>query len=187
MNIRRSRFEDQVRIQALYRRVAAIPGGIARLNNEISRSYVALFMRNASDRGLALVAEDEDGKIIGEIHAYSPELYCFSHVLSDLTIVVDPNEQGRGVGRMLFECFLDIVSAEFKHIQRIELIARESNKAAIRFYESLGFQCEGRLAGRILNVDGSFESDIPMAWAASRKAFAPLVMDAKGALLRQAR
>ena len=173
MNIRPSQFEDQVSIWLLYQSVAAVPGGIARLAGEADRSYVARFMRSAADRGLELVAEDEDGRIIGEIHAYSPELYCFSHVLSELTIVVDPAQQGRGVGRKLFERFLAIVSEEFPHISRVELIARESNQAAIRFYESLGFVQEGRLAGRILNVDGSTECDIPMAWAADRLALSP--------------
>jgi len=170
MNIRRSRFDDQARVCALYRRVAAVPGGIARLSEEISRSYVAEFLRNASERGLGLIIESEDGRFIGEIHAYTPGPYCFSHVLSDLTIVVDPEQQGRGIGRILFERFLHIVSTQFPHIRRIELIARESNQAAIRFYESLGFRQEGRLAGRILNVDGSVECDIPMAWTANRAA-----------------
>lgn len=169
MNIRPSRFENQVSIWALYRRVAAVPGGIARLRGEVSRSYVARFLRSAFDRGLTLIAENEEGRIIGEIHACSPELYCFSHVLSDLTIVVDPGVQGCGVGRKLFQRFLDIVSAQYPHIERIELITRESNRAAIRLYESLGFVREGRLAGRILNVDGTVECDIPMAWTRAQR------------------
>jgi ribosomal protein S18 acetylase RimI-like enzyme len=169
MKIRRSRIEDQAHVSSLYRRVAAVPGGIARLSGEISRSYVAEFLRNASDRGLGLVVENEAGRFIAEIHAYTPAPSCFSHVLSELTIVVDPDQQGRGIGRILFERFQDIVSKDFPHIRRIELIARESNRAAINFYESLGFQREGKLAGRILNVDGSVECDIPMAWAVNSR------------------
>jgi ribosomal protein S18 acetylase RimI-like enzyme len=165
MKIRHSRFEDKVWVCGLYRRVAAVPGGIARLSDEISCSYVSEFLRKASDRGLGLVVENEAGRLIGEIHAYTPVPNCFSHVLSDLTIVVDTNQQGRGIGRRLFERFLDLVSAELPHIRRIELIARESNRGAIKFYKSLGFRREGMLAGRILNVDGSVECDIPMAMA----------------------
>jgi len=48
-------------------------------------------------------------------------------------------------------------------ILRIELIARESNKKAIAFYQKLGFQIEGRLLNRIKTESG-FEADIPMAW-----------------------
>jgi len=52
-------------------------------------------------------------------------------------------------------------------IQRVELISRESNRKAILFYESLGFRQEGEFVSRIRNVDGSLESDIPMAWTRS--------------------
>ena len=107
---------------------------------------------------------DEFDDIIAEIHAYSPGLYCFSHVLSDLTVVVDPCTQGTGVGRLLFERFLRVVTEDRPDISRVELIARESNQKAIKFYESLGFCQEGILVSRIKNVDGSMESDIPMAW-----------------------
>jgi len=50
-------------------------------------------------------------------------------------------------------------------ILRVELIARESNKKAIEFYEKLGFVIEGRFARRIASVGGGFEDDIPMAWS----------------------
>ena len=35
------------------------------------------------------------------------------------------------------------------------------------FYESLGFRQEGEFLSRIRNIDGSLESDIPMAWTRS--------------------
>jgi len=79
-------------------------------------------------------------------------------------IRTDPTTQGKGVGRKLFDAFLQTVSDSHTEIDRIGLIARESNCKAIEFYESLGFEREGKLMGRIKNVDGSLESDIPMAW-----------------------
>ena len=164
MIIRRSSNRDLPRIRRLYERVAARPGGIARLENEISDEYIEAFHRNAERQGLELVAETRSGEIVAEMHAYTPGPFCFSHVLSELTIVVDPEYQGQGLGRELFERFLAIVRREFLGIQRVELIARESNGGAIRFYESLGFRREGALRGRIRNIDGSYECDIPMAW-----------------------
>ena len=164
MIFRRSSHCDVPRIRRLYERVAARPGGIARLENEINDDYVEGFHRNADIRGLELVAETRSGEIVGEMHAYTPGPFCFGHVLSELTIVVDPEYQGQGLGRELFERFLSIVRREFRGIHRVELIARESNGGAIRFYESLGFRQEGALRGRIRNIDGSFECDIPMAW-----------------------
>jgi len=58
----------------------------------------------------------------------------------------------------------DVVN-KLPNIHRVELIARESNEKAIRlYYESLGFKREGALHGRISNLDGTLESDIPTAW-----------------------
>ena len=165
MNIRRACADDVDAIVALYRRVAAMPGGIARLANEIDDDYVAAFARKAADDGLQLVGTEPDGIIVAEIHAFKTGLFCFSHVLSDLTIVVDPRAQGRGWGRRIFEEFLDRIADLFPDVLRVELIARESNRKALDFYRSLGFVQEGKLRGRIRNPDGSLEADIPMAWS----------------------
>lgn len=159
--MRKTNMQDIDSVFELYRRVAKVPGGIARLESEISKEYVANFLSKAEKYGLSLLEEDQ-GKVIGEIHAYSLELFCFSHVLSELTIAVCPNYQGSGIGRRLFEAFIDIVVKTMPHIIRIELITRESNVKALKFYESLGLIKEGRLISRIKNLDGSLESDIPM-------------------------
>ena len=162
MEIRESSSRDVDAVFELYQRVAEIPGGLARLVDEVTPDYVSTFLERARSSGLSLVAEDGE-QIVGEIHAYSPQLFCFSHVWSDLTIAVDPSGQGRGIGRALFAEFMQRVDAR-KDITRVELIARESNQRAISFYESLGFRQEGRFEARIRNVDDSLEADIPMAW-----------------------
>ena len=148
----------------MYLRVARVPGGLARLASEIDAAYVEDFLTKALKSGLSYLAVTREGRIVGEIHTYSPGLFCFSHVLGDLTIAVDPETQGMGIGRKLFEALMNDVTSNLPEISRVELIARESNDGAIRFYESLGFAREGRLRQRIQNPDGSFESDVPMAW-----------------------
>jgi len=163
-NIRPTTPEDTAEVLALYRRVACSPGGIARLEVEVSEAYVRAFLTRTFSDGAGLVAVDESGAIVAEIHAYKPDPYCFSHVLSELTVVVDPATQGKRIGKSIFAAFLQVVSEAHPDICRVELIARESNEIAIKLYESLGFRKEGKLTGRIKNVDGSFESDIPMAW-----------------------
>jgi putative acetyltransferase len=150
-------------IAALYRRVARLPGGLARLEDEISEDYVAGFVHRACERGIILVAVANDGALAGEIHAYRSELFCFAHVLGDLTIAVDPGHQSAGVGRQLFTRFMELAEAE-PDVLRIELVARESNRRALAFYNSLGFVIEGDFRRRIRNPDGSLESDVPMAW-----------------------
>ncbi|MEM9687969.1 MAG: GNAT family N-acetyltransferase [Pseudomonadota bacterium] len=162
MPIRESTVNDTDAIFALYQRVAEMPGGLLRLASEVRPAYVAGFLQKARLSGLSLVAE-YDGRLVGEIHAHCPALYSLSHVWTELSIAVDPATQGQGVGRMLFTDFMARVRAR-DDVHRVELIARESNQRALRFYESLGFRQEGRFESRIRNVDGSVEADIPMAW-----------------------
>lgn len=150
----------------LYHAVAALEGGLARTQAEITNEYVTYFLQKAQESGLILVARPNvDGPIIGEIHSYALGPRVFAHVLGELTIAVHPDYQGQGVGKALFTELLRRVKQERPDILRVELIARESNRKAIAFYQKLGFQIEGRLANRIRRVDGSgFEADLPMAW-----------------------
>lgn len=164
MKIRATTLADSAAILLLYQRVADIPGGLARLSDEISADYVQGFLSRALTGGLSYVAIAADGEIVGEIHAYTPGIFCFSHLLSELTIAVSPDVQGQGVGRRLFESFMSEVEHNRGEVLRVELIARESNAKAITFYESLGFSVEGRFERRIRNLDGRLEADIPMAW-----------------------
>jgi ribosomal protein S18 acetylase RimI-like enzyme len=79
-------------------------------------------------------------RIIGEMHAYTPPLLALQHVLTDLTIAVLPEGQGIGIGRRLFERFLQAVP---QNIARVELYTRECNARNVAFYERLGFLNEG--------------------------------------------
>lgn len=161
--IKKSRVEYWPEILDLYRLVAQVSGNLARISEEISGEYVKNFLKKSQDFGISMIAF-EGMNIIGEIHAYKLEPKVFSHVLSELTIVVHPDFQGKGVGRTLFSAFLTEVETRRNDILRVELISRESNKKAIQFYSTLGFQQEGRLEKRIDSGDGTFEADIPMAW-----------------------
>ncbi|MBN2718545.1 MAG: GNAT family N-acetyltransferase [Deltaproteobacteria bacterium] len=175
MLIRRTTIEDVAAIQRMYREVAKVPGGLARLDDEITDEYVNSFVAKSLSAGVSLVAvnraqcsvKNNDGDVIGELHAYSSGLFCFSHVLTDLTVAVSPHFRNQGIARKLFKTFFELVQNEFPTIRRVELISRESNTMAIQFYESLGFVKEGRLENRIKNVDGSLEADIPMSWTKS--------------------
>ncbi|MES2130052.1 MAG: N-acetyltransferase [Pseudomonadota bacterium] len=161
--IRMSTPADQAGIFALYKAVAAVPGGIARRPDEVSQAYVAGFMAEAFHGGVELVFE-ADGRILGEIHTATPGIACFAHLLTDLTIAIAPEAQGKGVGRRLFQALLDHVSANMPHITRVELYARDTNKRARALYESLGFVEEGRLRSRINNASGEAETDTIMGW-----------------------
>jgi ribosomal protein S18 acetylase RimI-like enzyme len=163
LNLRHASLADVDGIYHLYLGVSKEPGGIARLESEVHPEYIQRFVSNSINGGLILIAERGE-LIVGEIHAYTPGLFCLAHVLSELTIAIAPEAQGQGVGRALFQRFMNTVVSEMPTVLRVELIARESNAKAISFYKSLGFQQEGCFNQRIRNLDGTLESDIPMAW-----------------------
>jgi len=163
VTIRRASDQDYSALINLYREVARISGGIIRTDQEINVEYINEFIENSIRKGLSLVAVKDSG-IVGEIHAYTPEIYAFRHMLSDLTLVVHPDHQNQGIGRKLFSTFLNTVQHEFPHILRLELYVREENKPIVRFYESLGFINEGRQKNKILNADNELETPLHMAW-----------------------
>ncbi len=161
--IRAATLSDLNLIAKLYQAVAVIPGGIARQADEITWEYVENNLSKSLQNGICLVAE-EDNQVVAEIHSFKLVPKVFDHVLSELTIVVHPDCQGKGIGKEIFTTFLQEVKTNRPEILRVELIARESNEKAINFYQKIGFRIEGKLENRISNPDGTFESDIPMAW-----------------------
>lgn len=165
MKIRKGTKADSQAILNLYKRVANVEGGIARIVSEVTADYINSFVKKATEDGVILVVQDDNDPtvLIGEIHCYTPPLKVFSHILSELTIVVDPDWQGKGVGRHLFSALIEDVEENHSDILRIELFARESNDKAIRFYEKLGFTIEGKFVNRVMGVNG-LEADIAMAW-----------------------
>jgi ribosomal protein S18 acetylase RimI-like enzyme len=161
---RLAKVSDKDSVIKLYRKVAHDVGGIAREETEITDDYVKNFMCKSVLSGIELVVDhpENKGEIIAEVHCYKPEPKVFHHILSDLTVVVHPDFQGKGLGRILFQHLLKLIEDKAE-VLRVELIARESNQKAIEFYKTLGFKIEGRMEGRIYS-NGSFEADIPMAY-----------------------
>ncbi len=165
MHIRKASLKDSKDIVRLYKAVAEIEGGLIRTSEEITLNYVQSFVTNSIDNGIILVIENPEDKneLIAEMHASKPGIKVLNHILFNLSIVVHPDWQGKGVGRKIFSHFLEMVSS-MPTITRVELIARESNTKAIQFYQSLGFKIEGKFENRIRTLSGALVSDVPMAW-----------------------
>ncbi len=145
-------------IVALHRAVAAIPGGLARRPEEVTPDYADYALAN----DVCLVAVEPDGFVCGEIHASRENLAIFAHVLGGLTVAVHPQRQGRGIGSKLFEALIAWARSAQPEILRIELETGAGNLGAMRLYERLGFQHEGRQVARGRLPDGRFEDDILM-------------------------
>ena len=158
--------KDQPKILALYRKVAAKTGGIARSENEVTPEYVQHCMKQSASTGLQCVVDHPEhaNEIIAEIHGYKMEPKVFAHVLGELTIAVDPGFHGMGIGKLIFGYFLDQITKNRHDILRVELVTQESNTRALNLYQSVGFVREGRFEKRIRMYNDQLEADIPMVW-----------------------
>ncbi|HEX4301189.1 MAG TPA: GNAT family N-acetyltransferase [Rhizomicrobium sp.] len=150
-------------VVTLYRAAAAKGGGLARQPDEIDAESVRPFLERAARDGVSRAVWAPDGALAAEIHALRMAPAQFSHVLTDLTVAVHPDWQGKGLGSMLFQALIDGARQMAPPISRIELMAREGNADAIRLYQRLGFKIEGRFAARVHLPDGTVEDDIAMA------------------------
>ncbi len=163
MEIRKARIEDKEQMLALYKKVSLVPDGIIRNFDEVNESYILQFLTASISKGLILVGIMEN-KIIGEIHAITPNIYAFQHIMTDLTIVIDQDMQGQGIGKRIFKQFLNIIQTDFTNILRVELFTREHNERNVKFYENIGFINEGRQQNKIYLSKNSFHTPIHMAW-----------------------
>jgi putative acetyltransferase len=111
--------------------------------------------------GVALIALI-DGRAAGEIHASRLGPRQFDHNLTDLTVAVHPDFQGRGVGAALFEALFAAAAMLTPAVERVELLCREGNTGALRLYQRLGFEIEGRFPRRVRLSDGTVEDDLAM-------------------------
>jgi len=150
---------DAPAMLALMRRAE---GGLGRLPEEMDLPWMEDALTAALVGGLAIGAWD-GSRLAGLIKASRMPSEQFQHVLWDLTVAVDPDFQGRGVGYSLFSELLDRAATLTPSIQRVELVVREGLTHAIRLYERIGFRQEGRFERRFRLASGAYEADLPMA------------------------
>ncbi|MFT4073979.1 MAG: N-acetyltransferase [Asticcacaulis sp.] len=161
--IRASTPGDEAGIRQVYQAAARQGGGLLRREDEITDAYIRHNLENSLRIGFSLLAETDDGRILGEIHAWPSETRQLGHCLTNLTVAVDPAAQGRGVGRALFGHLIAAARA-YPQFRIIELYCREDNQRAIDLYQSLGFVFEGRLKGRVWQGEGQpYLDDLLMA------------------------
>ena len=161
--IRASAPDDEAGIHEVYRAAARQGGGLLRREDEITETYIRHNLENSLRIGISLVAENDDGRILGEIHAWPSETRQLGHCLTNLTVAIDPAAQKHGVGRALFERLIAVAKAD-PTFRIIELYCREDNQRALDLYQSLGFVLEGRLKGRVWQDHGkTYLDDLLMA------------------------
>jgi putative acetyltransferase len=149
---------DAPNVLAVMRRAE---GGLGRLPEEMDLPWMEEALSGALAGGVAIGAW-EGNRLIGMIKTSRMPSVQFQHVLWDLTVAVDPEFQGRGVGQGLFAQLMASARSMTPRVERIELVVREGLTHAIRLYERLGFRQEGRFERRFRLADGTYEADLPM-------------------------
>lgn len=130
VSIRTARLEDAPAIAVLATQLGyptSAEQAEARLRDVLSRSD-----------GAVLVAEDEDGAVIGWVHvtgAYGVQNDPFAEIAA---MVVDENRRSQGIGAALVEAAADWASQNgFRTVRVRSNVVRERTHA---FYERLGFR-----------------------------------------------
>jgi putative acetyltransferase len=86
------------------------------------------------------VAEAEDGRIIGRLSVARDQHPASRHV-ADLGLMVAKSHRRQGIGRALLQAAVDW--AQRSDVRKLELHVFTYNDAAIKLYESFGFEREG--------------------------------------------
>lgn len=163
MNIRKTLRSDRIDVAKIYRTAWEGTEGIARRPHEITETYIFSLLNKSDDEIVSLVAEDENGELMGVVHATKDGLEGHDHIISDLTIIVPPVHQRKGVAKALGVEFLKYISKERKDVMRVEMAAPQS-LSRIEAFKAFGFNEEGIIKNRFRTQDGSFIDISLMAW-----------------------
>ena len=136
-------------------------GGLGRLPHEMDLVWMEQTLSGALSGGLAIGAW-ESVRLIGMIKVSRMASVQFQHILSDLTVAVAPEWQGRGIGPRLFTQLLNDAATLDPKVERVELLVREGLDHAIRLYERAGFCIEGRFERRFRLANGTYDADLQM-------------------------
>ncbi|MCG8576309.1 MAG: GNAT family N-acetyltransferase [Flavobacteriales bacterium] len=163
MKIRKTQNIDRSHVAEIYRSVSQETEGIPRRLHEITETYIFSLLNKKEDEIVSLVAEDEEGKLLGVIHATKNGLESYTHILSDLTIIIRPEAQGKGVAKALGYHVLNYIRDHRPDVWRLEVEAISKLDHLDIFYAA-GFVKEGEIKNRIRNIDGSFSDSVLLVW-----------------------
>ncbi|MDG5816158.1 GNAT family N-acetyltransferase [Chitinispirillales bacterium ANBcel5] len=98
-------------------------------------------------------------EVIGWCDITPKDIPEFSHV-GTLGMGIIKNYRGKGYGKKLLLKTIEHAK-NINHLEKIELTVFESNEIAIRLYQSLGFEIEGkRIKSR--KIDNEYDNEIEM-------------------------
>lgn len=152
---------DSSLLTAAEQSIAATPGFLVPRPHEYTEVDVRRKIAELSRRtnGKYIVAES-NGAIVGHALLDPMGLEAIAHIVR-LSIVVHAGHQTKGIGEAMIKHLITWAKAE-PSVEKIELNVRATNERAIRLYQRVGFQTEGRLRNRIKFSDGHYADDVLM-------------------------
>ena len=139
MNVRSIEANDRAPLARLLR-------GIDQFKPEevsVAEELIEASLADPEGSGYRCLVAEEGGQACGYICFGPTPMTASTYDL--YWIAVDPGQQGRGIGRKLYEAFVESLDRGSGAQIRIETSSKESYAATGGFYERLGFSVDGRL------------------------------------------
>jgi hypothetical protein len=164
--IRDATWQDAEGIHELYLKVAkAFPDSITQHISELSVEFVKEIMALTIRYGLALVAEDESGAIVGFFRAYTSPYRVLAHVMKNTTLISIPDQRGTRIFVRLLRKYLQELKERFRHIYKLQGLPHETNRAAISCYLRNGIVSDVVLVDNIYNFNKErLENEVVVSW-----------------------
>lgn len=105
-------------------------------------SYWENRIQNYSENGCISFVAELDEIVVGELVIFTQKHIRLRHVVS-FGVAVDINHSGKGIGKQLI-LFCQEYAFQWLAAGRLELEVFTSNSSAIKLYEKLGFEIEGK-------------------------------------------
>ena len=134
--------------------------------DELSLEYIKKeVIQNSLDLGLILVAENDNGKIIGSFKSYTSPYRTLAHIMSNTTFVTTPDYEGKKAFVVLIKEFFKTIEREYKHIYKVDGVPHGQNKTAIECYLRNGYKVVGNIEKKIFNnEDNFFDDEVIIMW-----------------------
>lgn len=107
-----------------------------------SLNYWENRIQNYSENGCISFVAELDEIVVGELVIFTQKHIRLRHVVS-FGVAVDINHSGKGIGKQLI-LFCQEYAFQWLTAGRLELEVFTSNSSAIKLYEKLGFEIEGK-------------------------------------------
>jgi RimJ/RimL family protein N-acetyltransferase len=107
-----------------------------------------------------LLYAELDGQLVGMLDFSQGRRQKVQH-MGEFGMSVKPAYQGLGIGKALLQSLVD-AAKDNEEIEKLVLLVFEANTPAVKLYESVGFQVEGRFIRHARQPDGSYHTHLQM-------------------------